>query len=71
MEDNSEIELGRIKKSESIDIVIRKTVYKGETGIDIREYIKSDRYIGWSKNGVRILLKDWLDFKKILDSVEA
>ena len=69
MAGNNEIELGRIKKSESTDIVIRKTVYKGETGIDIREYIKSDRYTGWSKNGVRILLKDWADFKKILESV--
>jgi hypothetical protein len=69
MDDSNETELGRIKKSESTDIVIRKTVYKGESGIDIREYIKSERYTGWSKNGVRILLKDWPDFKKILDSV--
>jgi len=69
MENNNEMELGRIKKSETTDIVIRKTIYKGETGIDIREYIKSERYTGWSKNGVRILLKDWPDFKKIVDSV--
>lgn len=49
-----EKEFGRIKKNSTIDIVIRASEYKGIVGLDIREYVESDRYTGWSKSGVRI-----------------
>jgi hypothetical protein len=49
-----EKEFGRIKKNSTTDIVIRISEYKGSTGLDIREYVESDRYTGWSKSGVRI-----------------
>jgi hypothetical protein len=49
-----EKEFGRIKKNSTTEIVIRVSEYKGSVGLDIREYVKSDRYTGWSKSGVRI-----------------
>ncbi|HUI39591.1 MAG TPA: PC4/YdbC family ssDNA-binding protein [Methanothrix sp.] len=64
-------EIGRIRKNDSTEIVVQKTDYRGSQGIDIREYVTSERYTGWSKNGIRIPVERWKDFKAILDSVET
>jgi hypothetical protein len=58
-------EIGRIRKSETTEIVVQKTEFKGSVGIDIREYVTSDRYTGWSKNGIRISVDKWKEFKAI------
>ncbi len=65
------VEIGRIRKSDTTEIVVQKTEYKGSVGIDIREYVTSDRYTGWSKNGIRISVDKWKEFKAILDKVES
>jgi pimeloyl-CoA synthetase len=64
-------EVGRIRKNETTEIVVQKTEFRGSVGIDIREYVTSERYTGWSKNGVRIPVEKWKDFKEILDKVES
>ena len=63
-------ELGRIKKNETTEIVVQKTEFRGSLGIDIREYVTSQRYTGWSKNGIRIPIEKWKEFKDILDMVD-
>jgi hypothetical protein len=64
-------EIGRMRKNETTEIVVQKTEYKGSVGIDIREYVTSDRYTGWSKNGIRVSVDKWKEFKAILDKVES
>jgi len=64
-------EVGRLRKNDTTEIVIQKTEFRGSVGIDIREYVTSDRYTGWSKNGIRIPVEKWLDFKAVLDQVET
>jgi hypothetical protein len=63
-------EIGRIRKNDTTEIVVQKTEYRGSVGIDVREYVTSEKYTGWSKNGVRIPVEKWPDFKAILDSVD-
>ncbi|MCU0637419.1 MAG: transcriptional coactivator p15/PC4 family protein [Methanothrix sp.] len=63
-------EIGRIRKNETTEIVVQKTEYRGSVGIDVREYVTSERYTGWSKNGIRIPVEKWPDFKAIIDSVD-
>jgi hypothetical protein len=63
-------EIGRIKKNETTDVVVRKTEFRGSVGIDIREHLTSERYTGWSKNGIRIPMEEWQSFKEILDKIE-
>ena len=65
-----ENEIGRIKKSEQKEIVITKNEYKGKVGINIREYITSEKYTGWSKSGIRIPEELWNEFMKILNSLK-
>jgi hypothetical protein len=65
----TDAEIGRVRKNETTEIVVRKTEFKGNVGIDIREYVTSEKYTGWSKNGLRIPIDQWKMFKEILDKV--
>jgi len=49
-----EAELGRFTRRPGVDLVVRIQVYKDRPGIDIREWLESEQYKGWSKKGVRI-----------------
>lgn len=64
-------EIARIRKNETTEIVVQRTEFKGSIGIDIREYVTSERYTGWSKNGIRIPVDKWPEFKAALDQVEG
>lgn len=63
----TDAEIGRVRKNETTEVVVRKTEFKGSVGIDIREYVTSEKYTGWSKNGLRIPIDQWKMFKEILD----
>jgi hypothetical protein len=64
-------EIGRIRKNETTEIVVQKTEFRGSEGVDIREYVTSERYTGWSKNGIRIPVEKWKEFKDTLEKVES
>ncbi|OPY54631.1 MAG: Transcriptional Coactivator p15 (PC4) [Methanosaeta sp. PtaU1.Bin112] len=63
-------ELGRLKKNDTTEIVVQMTEFRGSVGIDIREYVTSERYTGWSKNGIRIPVDIWQDFREILNRAD-
>jgi len=65
----TDAEIGRVRKNETTEVVVRKTEFKGTIGIDIREYVTSEKYTGWSKNGLRIPVDQWKAFKEVLDRV--
>ena len=59
-----EQEIGKISKNNITDIIVR--LVKGQKdnyALDIREYLKSDRYEGWTKKGIRIPLEYFDDAK--------
>ena len=47
-------ELARFPKKMGIELVLRITIYKDTTGIDLREWVEDGTYTGWSKKGIRI-----------------
>ena len=49
-----EKDIGKVKKNDTTDIVIRVDDFAGRKGLTIREYVTSDRYTGFTKAGVRI-----------------
>lgn len=51
-------ELARLPKKMGVELVVRVTIFKDSTGIDIREWVAEAEYTGWSKKGVRIPYKD-------------
>lgn len=64
-----EKDIGKIKKNETTDIIVRIDEYKGKKGLTIREYITSEKYTGFSKSGTRIPSDEFLNFRDMVNSV--
>ncbi len=64
-----EKDLGKIKKNDTTDIVIRLDDFGGRPGVTIREFVTSDRYTGFTKSGVKIHAADFPKFKEMIDSI--
>jgi hypothetical protein len=65
-----EKDVGKIRKNDTTDIIIRVDDFGGRKGVTIREFVTSDRYTGFTKSGVRILAGDFEVFKEMLNSIE-
>jgi hypothetical protein len=64
-----EKDLGKIQKNPDTDIVIRIDDFGGKTGLTIREFVRSERYTGFTKAGTRIPAEKFSEFKKIIESI--
>jgi len=51
-------ELARFPKKAGLEIVLRITIFRDTTGVDLREWVEDPTYKGWSKKGVRIPYKE-------------
>lgn len=64
-----EKDIGKIKKNDISDIVVRIDDFGGRKGLTIREFITGDRYTGFTKSGIKILAADFPKFKKMINSI--
>ena len=64
-----EKDIGKIKKNDETDIIIRVDDFGGNPGLTIREFVTSEGYTGFTKAGVRIRADKFEDFKKIINSI--
>ncbi len=64
-------EFGRIKKSDTTEIVIRVDDYGGKKGVTIREYVTSESYTGFTKQGTRIPADKWKEFVELVNRVRV
>lgn len=62
-------EIDRIPKNPETDIVIRIDEYAGTKGLTIREFVKSERYTGFTKAGTRIPADKFTVFKKAINAI--
>ena len=72
--EQAEKELARFPKKMGIELVVRITIFKDSTGVDLREWVDDQEYKGWSKKGVRIPYKDLpkaLEFLKAMQPLVA
>ncbi len=53
-----DVELLRVPKKAGVELVVRITIFKDTTGVDLREWVAEPEYTGWSKKGVRLPYKD-------------
>lgn len=63
-------EIGRIKKSGAIEVVVVVDKFDGKKGVTIREFVSSDKYTGFTKSGTRIPEDKWKDFREIINKVQ-
>ena len=68
-----EKDIGKIRKGEfqgtTTDIVIGIREYNGKIGVDIREFVESDKYSGPTKKGLRIPAESFQKFKEMINSI--
>ena len=65
-----EKDIGKIKKNDTTDVIIRIDDFGGKKGVTIREFVSSDKYTGFTKAGVRILGENFQRFKQMIDSID-
>tara|TARA_Y100000310_G_scaffold112803_1_gene111341 strand:+ start:393 stop:689 length:297 start_codon:yes stop_codon:yes gene_type:complete len=61
-----EKDIGKIKKNDQTDIVIRIDDFGGKVGLTIREFTTSEGYTGFTKSGTRIPLENIDEFKSMI-----
>jgi len=64
-----EKDIGKIKKNDTTDIIVRIDDFGGRKGLTIREFVSGDRYTGFTKAGVRILTENFHKFKEMINSI--
>ena len=65
-----EKDIDRIQKNPDTDIVIRIDDFGGKVGLTIREFVKSERYTGFTKAGTRIPAEQFKNFKAAINSID-
>ena len=65
-----EKDIDRIPKNQDTDIVIRVDDFGGKRGITIREFVKGERYTGFTKAGTRIPAEYFKLFKAAINSID-
>ncbi|NCN99098.1 hypothetical protein COU62_01795 [Candidatus Pacearchaeota archaeon CG10_big_fil_rev_8_21_14_0_10_35_219] len=66
-----EKDIDKIEKNPETDIVIRIDDFGGRPGLTIREFVKSERYTGFTKAGTRIPADKFETFKAAINSIQA
>lgn len=64
-----EKDIGKIKKNDETDIIIRIDDFGGQPGLTIREFVHSQNYTGFTKAGIRIKSEKLAEFKAMINSV--
>ena len=64
-----EKDIGKIKKNDTTDVIIRLDDFGGRPGVTIREFVTSERYTGFTKSGVKIAAADFPKFKEMINSI--
>lgn len=65
-----EKDIDRIQKNNDTDIVIRIDDFGGKRGLTIREFVKSEKYTGFTKAGTRIPADKFKVFKAAINSID-
>ncbi|MCU0642173.1 MAG: hypothetical protein MUF61_01155 [archaeon] len=65
-----EKDIGRIQKNSETDVLVRIDDFGGRVGVTIREFVKSERYTGFTKAGTRISAENFPAFKELINSID-
>ena len=65
-----EKDIDKISKNPDTDIVIRIDDFGGKVGLTIREFVRSERYTGFTKSGTRIPAEKFAQFKAAINSID-
>ncbi len=64
-----EKDIGKVRKNDSTEIVVRLDDFGGRRGVTIREYVTGDKYTGFTKSGTRIPAENFLEFRELINKI--
>ena len=67
---NMDKDIDRIPKNADTDIIIRIDDFGGKRGVTIREFVRGERYTGFTKAGTRIPVEQFKNFKQAINSIK-
>ena len=59
----------KLQKNPETEIIVRIDDFGGRAGVTIREFVKSERYTGFTKAGTRISVDNFKVFKDAINSI--
>ena len=65
-----EKDIGKIKKNDATEIIVRIDDFGGKKGLTIREYTTTEKYTGFTKSGTRIPADAFKDFRTLINSID-
>jgi hypothetical protein len=64
-----EKDIDKIPKNADTEIIIRVDDFGGKRGVTIREFVRGERYTGFTKAGTRIPVEHFGKFKEAINSI--
>ncbi|UZE92488.1 MAG: transcriptional coactivator p15/PC4 family protein [Methanosarcinales archaeon] len=61
-------EIGKIELDKSTKIIVRLTEWKSEQRVDIRKFVDTERYTGYTKQGISVPVAKIDELKALLDA---
>src|SRR3989338_5387740 len=65
-----EKDIDKIPKNQDTDIIISVDDFGGKRGVTDREFVRSERYTGFTKAGTRIPAEHFKAFKQAINSID-
>ena len=67
-----EKDIGKIKKNDTTDIVVRVDDFGGRIGVTVREFVNGTDggYSGFTKAGTRIPADKFLEFRELINTID-
>ncbi len=65
-----EKDIDRIPKNADTDVIIRVDDFGGRRGVTIREFVRGEKYTGFTKSGTRIPAEHFKAFKQAINSID-
>ncbi len=67
---DNQIEIGRVKRDDQVDIILRRGEYMGKEYYDLREYLTAESFQGFTKRGIRVPVSVWPDLDELFTKVK-
>jgi hypothetical protein len=65
-----EKDIGKIKKNETTEVIVRIDAFGGKPGVTIREFVTDQKYTGFTKSGTRIPADKFVEFRELINSID-
>lgn len=64
-------DIGKFAKRPGMSVVVRVSTFRGERGLDLRQWQEDSTYTGWTKKGIRLPLEKIKEIKQLFLDMAA